>query len=119
MLDINNNPKNPVIGTRSFGSDPQLVIDCGAAYMRGLQEHGVLATGKHFPGHGDTETDSHTGLPVIPYSKNRLDSLELKPFKALVEQGIGSLMIAHYIYPSLMLRLFYQALCHELLLPVF
>lgn len=101
VLDINNNPKNPVIGTRSFGSDPQLVIDCGAAYMRGLQEHGVLATGKHFPGHGDTETDSHTGLPVIPYSKNRLDSLELKPFKALVEQGIGSLMIAHLHLPKL------------------
>ena len=93
VLDVNNNPKNPVIGNRSFSSDPQRVMACATAYMQGLQDNGVLATGKHFPGHGDTDTDSHTGLPVISYSRNRLDSLELVPFKALVKEGIGSLMI--------------------------
>ena len=101
VLDVNNNPKNPVIGNRSFSSDPQRVMACATAYMQGLQDNGVLATGKHFPGHGDTDTDSHTGLPVISYSRNRLDSLELVPFKALVKEGIGSLMIAHLNLPQL------------------
>ena len=81
VLDVNNNPANPVIGARSFGEDPALVARLGAARVRGIQEHGMLATGKHFPGHGDTDINSHLDLPTVDVSKARLDSIELIPFR--------------------------------------
>lgn len=101
VLDINNNPKNPVISNRSFGEDRDLVTRRGLMYMKGLQDNHVLAVAKHFPGHGDTDADSHKDLPVIPYSKERLDSLELYPYKALIAQGLGGSMIAHLFVPAL------------------
>lgn len=99
VLDVNNNPANPVIGTRAFGEDPQLVARLGAATVRGIQEHGMVATGKHFPGHGDTEVNSHLGLPVIPVTQARLDSVELVPFEAAVRAGLGAMMTAHLALP--------------------
>ena len=101
VADVNNNPNNPVIGNRSFGERKERVTELSAAYMQGLQDYGVIATAKHFPGHGDTDTDSHKALPVISHSKERLDSLELYPFKSLIKQGLGSVMIAHLSIPSL------------------
>lgn len=100
-VDINTNPKNPIIGNRSFGEDRENVANKGIAFMRGLQQAGVLATAKHFPGHGDTETDSHKALPYINYEQDRLDSIELYPFKRLIDAGIGSTMIAHLAVPAL------------------
>ena len=99
--DINTEPMNPIIGMRSFGESRQLVTDLSLANMRALQENGILATAKHFPGHGDTQTDSHLSLPVLPYSKERLDSLELYPFRALSRAGIGCIMTAHLQAPAL------------------
>ncbi len=93
--DVNNNPANPVINTRSFGEDPNLVGRLVAASVRGLQDHGMLATAKHFPGHGDTEVDSHLSLPVIPASWSRLDSVELVPFRAAVQAGVALVMSGH------------------------
>ncbi|MEM6769860.1 MAG: glycoside hydrolase family 3 N-terminal domain-containing protein, partial [Bacteroidota bacterium] len=101
VLDVNNNPNNPVINTRSFGEDRYNVTVKGYQYMRGLQENGILASAKHFPGHGDTGVDSHYDLPVIPHDRARLDSLELYPFQALVRYGIGSIMAAHLQIPAL------------------
>jgi beta-N-acetylhexosaminidase len=101
VLDVNNNPDNPIINVRSFGEDPEEVADLGAAFVRGVQEHGAIATGKHFPGHGDTETDSHLGLPVIPHSRARMDSVELFPFARAIEAGMGAVMTAHISVPSL------------------
>ena len=101
VLDINNNPDNPVIGTRSFGEDRYNVTAKGYAYFRGLQDHGILASAKHFPGHGDTDVDSHLDLPVIPHPRARLDSVELYPFRALIRYGIGSVMAAHLQIPAL------------------
>ena len=101
VVDVNNNPRNPVINDRSFGEDRLNVALKGLAYMEGMQHHGVLACGKHFPGHGDTETDSHFGLPVIEHGWPRLDSLELYPFKVLMSQGMASLMTAHLHIPAL------------------
>lgn len=101
VVDVNNNAKNPVIGSRSFGENRQLVARLGAAYMRGLQNQHVLANAKHFPGHGDTDVDSHKGLPIIPHPRNRIDSIELYPFRQLIAQGLGSMMIAHLKVPSL------------------
>lgn len=101
VLDVNNNPNNPVIDTRSFGEDRYNVTVKGYHYMRGLQENGILASAKHFPGHGDTGVDSHYDLPVIPHGRARLDSLELYPFQALVRYGIGSVMAAHLQIPAL------------------
>ena len=95
VVDVNNNPKNPVINTRSFGEQRVNVARKGLLYMKGMQDAGVLAFAKHFPGHGDTETDSHFGLPVIKHSRGRLDSLELYPFRALINAGVGGVMIAH------------------------
>ena len=86
VLDVNNNPANPVINTRSFGEDPHVVARLGAAFIRGLQSNGMIATGKHFPGHGDTEVNSHLALPVVTVSRSRLDSVELVPFQAAVQQ---------------------------------
>ncbi len=98
VMDVNNNPDNIIINTRAFGEDPDLVAKLGTAYLRGLQENGVYATAKHFPGHGDTDVDSHLGLPTIQASKNRLDSVELAPFRAAVNAGVKLVMIAHITY---------------------
>jgi len=99
--DVNNNPANPIINIRSFGEDPRTVGRLVAEYVRGLHDHGMLATLKHFPGHGDTETDSHIGLPVITVGYARLDSLELVPFRAGIAAGADVVMSAHIAFPSL------------------
>ncbi|NND77141.1 MAG: serine hydrolase [Flavobacteriales bacterium] len=101
VADVNNNPDNPVINYRSFGENVQKVSVKSYAYAKGLQDAGVLANAKHFPGHGDTNTDSHKDLPIIEHSRSRLDSIELKPFKYLISRGIGSIMVAHLYIPSL------------------
>jgi beta-glucosidase-like glycosyl hydrolase/CubicO group peptidase (beta-lactamase class C family) len=101
VVDINNNPNNPVIGYRSFGEDQDKVTQFGLAYMRGIQDVGVMACAKHFPGHGDVDVDSHYDLPIINKSIAQLDSLELKPFKALFDAGVGSVMIAHLYIPAI------------------
>src|SRR5690606_14090671 len=90
-FDINNNPDNPVIGVRSFGEDPELVAELGVAYTKGLQASGTAATAKHFPGHGDTATDSHIGLPEVPYDLERLKAVELYPFQKAMEAGIDAI----------------------------
>lgn len=95
VADIDNNPKNPVINTRSFGSDRENVARKVVAYSRGLQDGGVLAVCKHFPGHGDTEVDSHKSLPVLPFTRERLDSIELYPFRKAIEAGVGGMMVGH------------------------
>ncbi len=101
VVDINNNPANPVINDRSFGEDKYKVARFGVAYMKGMQDVGVMACAKHFPGHGDVSVDSHYDLPVINKSMEELDSLELYPFKKMIEAGIGSIMIAHLYIPAL------------------
>lgn len=101
VLDVNNNPENPVINVRAFGEDPELVSRMGVSFIRGVQDHGALATGKHFPGHGDTETDSHVDLPVIPVSRDRLEAVELLPFRRAVAAGMGGIMTAHLSVPEL------------------
>lgn len=101
VLDVNNNPDNPVINTRSFGEDRNNVLIKGYQYMKGLQDHGIMASAKHFPGHGDTGVDSHYDLPVITHGRARLDSLELYPFQGLIRYGIGSIMAAHLQIPAL------------------
>src|SRR5688572_13490117 len=101
VLDVNNNPANPVINTRSFGEDPHLAGRLGAAFVRGVQEHGMIATGKHFPGHGDTETNSHLALPVVNATRARLDSVELVPFRAAIAAGVGAMMTFHGAMPAL------------------
>jgi beta-N-acetylhexosaminidase len=101
VADVNNNPANPIINTRSFGEDPVRVGSLVSATVRGIQEHGMLATVKHFPGHGDTGTDSHISLPVIPYAWGRLDSIELVPFRAAVKAGVGAVMSAHIALPGI------------------
>jgi beta-N-acetylhexosaminidase len=101
VVDINNNPNNPVIGYRSFGEDKEKVAKYGVAYMKGLQDAGVMACAKHFPGHGDVAVDSHLDLPVINKSMDQLDSLELYPFKQLFKAGVGSVMIAHLSIPAI------------------
>ena len=101
VLDVNNNPANPVIGARSYSEDPALTARLGAAFVRGLQDHGVLATGKHFPGHGDTETNSHLALATVTASRSRLDSVELVPFREAVRAGVGAIMTFHGFLPAL------------------
>jgi beta-glucosidase-like glycosyl hydrolase len=101
VLDVNNNPENPVINIRSFGEDPNVVSEKGIAFMKGMQDNGIIAVGKHFPGHGDTGTDSHYALPVIHHNKSRLDSLELLPFKNAIRYGIKGIMVAHLNIPAL------------------
>ena len=101
VVDVNTNPKNPIIGNRSFGSDVQNVIAKSLAYAQGLQDNGVLAAIKHFPGHGDTDVDSHLDLPVVKHSLERLNKIELAPFKALTDKKIGGAMIAHLYVPQL------------------
>ena len=101
VLDVNSNPKNPVIGVRSFGTDPGTVSDFGAAYMFGLRSQGILACGKHFPGHGDTDTDSHIGLPVVSKTREETEKMELIPFRRAIAEGIGAIMSAHVVFPAL------------------
>ena len=101
VLDVNNNPANPVIGIRSFSSDSQVVVEYGTAFIEGLRSGGVIAVGKHFPGHGDTNTDSHFSLPVVTYERAHLDRIELVPFKAAVDAGIPGIMTGHLMYPAL------------------
>lgn len=101
VADIDNNPKNPVINTRSFGSDRDEVARKVLAYCRGLEDGGILSVCKHFPGHGDTEVDSHKSLPVLPFSRERLDSLELYPFRKAIDAGVGGIMVGHLNIPSL------------------
>ncbi len=101
VVDINTNPKNPIIGNRSFGEDKEIVTQKALAFMKGMQSAGVMGSAKHFPGHGDTEKDSHKTLPTIDFSKNRLDTLELYPYKKLIQQGLSSIMVAHLNVPAL------------------
>jgi len=101
VLDVNTNPLNPVIGVRAFGESPQLVSQLGTAYIRGLQENGVLATAKHFPGHGDTHVDSHKNLPIVTHNLKRVNSVELVPFQAAIEADVAAIMSAHILYPAL------------------
>ena len=97
VLDVNSNPENPVINTRSFGEDPETVARLGVAFIEGSHEGGVLTTAKHFPGHGDTQTDSHVALPVVPADLDRLNSLELVPFRMAVDRGVDAVMTAHIV----------------------
>ena len=101
VADVNNNPNNPVINTRSFGEDPQTVATFVKAFVEGAQGAGALSTAKHFPGHGDTATDSHIGLPVVDVDRGRLESIELVPFRAAIGAGVGSVMSAHIALPKI------------------
>lgn len=101
VVDINNNPNNPVIGYRSFGENRDKVSTFGIAYMKGMQDAGIMACAKHFPGHGDVDVDSHYDLPVINKSRAQLDSMELVPFRAIFDAGVGSVMIAHLYIPAI------------------
>jgi len=101
VVDVNNNPDNPVINIRSFGEKPKLVADMASAFVRGLQSGKVIATAKHFPGHGDTKIDSHYDLPIIDASRTRLDSVELFPFRRVIQNGILSIMTAHLDIPAI------------------
>lgn len=101
VVDVNNNPANPVIGVRSFGEDPHLVARLGAAMVKGYHEAGVISCLKHFPGHGDTSVDSHLALPIVPHTLQRLEAIELVPFKSGIEAGATVVMTAHVSFPSL------------------
>ncbi|MDP3680308.1 MAG: glycoside hydrolase family 3 N-terminal domain-containing protein [Flavobacterium sp.] len=101
VLDINTNPRNPIIGFRSFGEDKFKVTERAIALMKGVQSQGIFSTGKHFPGHGDTEMDSHKGLPTINFSKERLMDVEFYPYKKMFHEGLSSVMVAHLNVPSL------------------
>ena len=101
VVDINNNPNNPVIGYRSFGEDKYKVAKFGVAYMKGMQDAGIMACAKHFPGHGDVDVDSHLDLPVINKNREQLDSMELYPFREIFNAGIGSVMVAHLSIPAI------------------
>jgi beta-N-acetylhexosaminidase len=105
VVDVDTNPKNPVIGDRSFGEDPERVGRLGAAMIRGLQEGGVVACAKHFPGHGDTEVDSHLALPALDHARSRLEDVELRPFRKAIEAGVASIMTAHVLVRGLDERL--------------
>ena len=101
VVDVNTNPNNPIIGNRSFGSEVANVVSSALAYSNGLQDNRILAAIKHFPGHGDTDTDSHLDLPVVSHSLKRLNEIEIAPFKALMDKGIGGVMVAHLYVPAL------------------
>ena len=101
VLDVNNNPLNPVIGVRAYGEDPATVIQYGMAAMRGLKDSGLVTTAKHFPGHGDTATDSHYGMALVPHDRARLDSVELAPFRAAIAQNVDAIMTAHVVFPAI------------------
>lgn len=100
VVDINTNPKNPIIGNRSFGENRENVTEKAIAFMKGMQRAGILANAKHFPGHGDTDADSHKTLPTLPFTKQRLDSLELYPYKKIIAEGLSSVMVAHLNIPA-------------------
>ena len=101
VLDVNSNPANPIIGNRAYGDCPEHVCSFGTAVMQGLQSKGVIPCGKHFPGHGDTSTDSHNVLPVVHATRERLDAVELKPFHHAIQHGLPTIMTAHVRYPAL------------------
>jgi len=101
VVDVNNNPQNPVINVRAFGDQPEQVATLATAFLRGMQEHPILACAKHFPGHGDTATDSHLSLPLIPHDRDRLQRLEWHPFRALIAAEVDAVMSAHLLIPSL------------------
>ncbi|WP_294316425.1 glycoside hydrolase family 3 N-terminal domain-containing protein [uncultured Chryseobacterium sp.] len=101
VVDVNTNPNNPIIGNRSFGSEVNNVVNSALSYANGLQNNNILAAIKHFPGHGDTNTDSHLDLPVVSHNLERLNSVEIAPFKALMDKGIGGVMVAHLYVPAL------------------
>lgn len=100
VADVNINPKNPVINTRSFGESPVNVADKVTAYAKGLEDGGVLSVSKHFPGHGDTDVDSHKALPTLPFTRARLDSVELYPFKKVIQEGLSGIMVGHLEVPA-------------------
>ncbi len=104
VLDVNNDPRNPIINVRSFGEDPERVALLGAAFVRGMQDNGVIAVGKHFPGHGDTGVDSHTRLPSLQVDRGRLERVELRPFREAVDAGMRGIMTAHIDVPALSLQ---------------
>src|SRR5690554_3365528 len=101
VVDINTNPENPIIGNRSFGEDRDNVTEKALAFMKGMQSAGVMGSAKHFPGHGDTDMDSHKTLPTIDFSRERLDTLELYPYRKLINEGLNSVMVAHLNVPAL------------------
>ena len=101
VLDVHTNPANPVIGDRSFGPDPECVSRLGRAVIRALQDHGILAVAKHFPGHGDTHMDSHRALPRVDHSEERLKEVELKPFQEAIDENVSGIMTAHVVYSHL------------------
>lgn len=101
VVDVDTNPANPVIGERSFGRDPHHVAHSGAQFIRGMQQAGIAASAKHFPGHGDTDTDSHLALPRVTHSIERLESVELLPFRSAIDVGVATIMTAHVLIPAL------------------
>ncbi|RMG06421.1 MAG: beta-N-acetylglucosaminidase, partial [Acidobacteria bacterium] len=101
VVDVNNNPDNPVINVRSYGEDPKTVAKFAIAFIEGLQAGGVIATAKHFPGHGDTDVDSHRGLPVIKVSRQRLEEYEFYPFREVIKAGVASIMVSHISLPEI------------------
>ncbi len=113
VVDINTNPQNPIIGNRSFGENKDKVAKKALSLMRGMQKEGILTSAKHFPGHGDTETDSHNTLPIINFDSKRIDSVELHPFKTLINDGLTSVMTAHLSIPSIEYRQDYPSSISE------
>lgn len=101
VMDVDTNPKNPIIGDRSLSSDPEEVAQWGSKFIKGMQSAGVFACAKHFPGHGDTDIDSHLDLPVITHGADRIDHVELHPFRAAIQAGVASIMTAHILVPAL------------------
>ena len=117
VVDVNNNPNNPVINMRSFGENKYKVTEKGYAYMKGMQDGGVLTSLKHFPGHGDTNKDSHDELPIILHDKKRLEDIELYPFRELIKRGAQGVMVSHLLIPALSPEIASQskAVCTDLL----
>ena len=101
VVDVNNNPNNPIINTRSYGAEAELVGRLAAQHIRGLQDNGMIATAKHFPGHGDTGVDSHVDLPIVTVNKQRATEVELPPFRTAIENGVGAVMSAHMAFPAM------------------
>jgi len=109
VVDINTNPKNPIIGNRSFGEDRDNVTEKSLAFMKGMQSAGIMGSAKHFPGHGDTDMDSHKTLPTVDFTRERLDTLELYPYKRLINEGLNSVMVAHLNVPALEIQMNYPS----------